>query len=127
MQLENCTKLSYRFTPMRYACFLLAIALCIGSVACRKSAPANIAATVNCRTVTYADVDKHFELESAGAQEKPGEDQITIQKLEILRALIEGEIMLQRAEKLSLIATDADVDAKLNELKVGYTQEEFQK
>jgi peptidyl-prolyl cis-trans isomerase SurA len=112
---------------MRNVCFLLAIAVCIVSLACRKSAPANVAATVNGRPITYADVDKHFQLQSAGAQDQPGEDQITIQKLELLRELIEGEIMLQRAERLSLIATDADVDAKLNELKVGYTQEEFQK
>src|SRR6202142_1024581 len=35
--------------------------------------------------------------------------------------------MLQRAEKLSLLAVDADVDAKFNELKAPYTQEEFQK
>jgi peptidyl-prolyl cis-trans isomerase SurA len=72
-------------------------------------------------------VDKLSQEQSAGAQEKPGEDQLAILKLEIVRLLIEGEIMFQRAEKLSLIATDADIDAKLNELKAGYTQEEFQK
>src|SRR5207247_7552186 len=41
--------------------------------------------------------------------------------------LIDSEIMLQRAEKLGLMAVDADVDTKLNELKAPYTQEEFQK
>jgi peptidyl-prolyl cis-trans isomerase SurA len=35
--------------------------------------------------------------------------------------------MLQRAEKLGLMAVDADVEAKFNELKAPYTQEEFQK
>jgi len=35
--------------------------------------------------------------------------------------------MLQRAEKQGLMATDADVEAKFNELKAPYTQEEFQK
>src|SRR5258708_12452533 len=35
--------------------------------------------------------------------------------------------MLQRAEKLGLMAVDADVETKLNELKAPYTQEEFQK
>jgi peptidyl-prolyl cis-trans isomerase SurA len=34
---------------------------------------------------------------------------------------------LQRAEKLGLMAVDADVEAKFNELKAPYTQEEFQK
>jgi peptidyl-prolyl cis-trans isomerase SurA len=113
---------------MRKFVHLLAIAACAAALAaCRKTTPANIAATVNGRPITYADVDKHYTREFAGAQEQPGEDQVSIQKLEILRALVEGEIMLQRAEKLSLIATDADIDAKLNELRAGYTQEEFQK
>jgi peptidyl-prolyl cis-trans isomerase SurA len=44
-----------------------------------------------------------------------------------LRALIDSEILFQRAEKDSLLASDADVDAKFNELKTPYTQEEFQK
>jgi peptidyl-prolyl cis-trans isomerase SurA len=35
--------------------------------------------------------------------------------------------MLQRAEKEGLVATDADVDARLNELKAPYTKEEFDK
>ena len=115
---------------MRTFLSTLAIALSgLGISACKKSTPANVAATVNGRPITYADVDKHFELQLAGAQDKTGggEDQATIQKLEILRVLIDGEIMLQRAEKASLMATDADIDAKLNELKAGYTQEEFQR
>ena len=45
----------------------------------------------------------------------------------MLRTLIDDEIMLQRAEKQGLMATDADVEAKFNELKAPYTQEEFQK
>src|SRR5260370_31280132 len=35
--------------------------------------------------------------------------------------------MLQRAEKMGLMAVDTDVDAKFTELKAPYTQEEFQK
>jgi peptidyl-prolyl cis-trans isomerase SurA len=114
---------------MRTFFSLLAIAASgLGMAACKKSPPANVAATVNGRPITYADIDKHVQMESAGAQDGAGgEDQAAIQRLEILRALIDGEVMLQRAEKLSLIATDADIDAKLNELKSGYTQEEFQR
>jgi peptidyl-prolyl cis-trans isomerase SurA len=35
--------------------------------------------------------------------------------------------MLQRAEKEGLLASDGDVEAKFNELKAPYTQEQFQK
>lgn len=103
--------------------FVCAIAL----TGCKSAPPANVAATVNSRPITNADVDKHFQLNFADAQSRPADDQMMIQKLEIVRTLIDNEIMLQRAEKLSLMATDADVEAKFNELKSGYTQEEFQK
>ena len=94
---------------------------------CTRSAPANVAATVNGRAITYADLDKQFETQFGGASERSSGDQASIQKLEVLRTLVDNEIMLQRAEKLSLMAVDADVEAKFNELKAPYTQEEFQK
>ncbi|MBI4873727.1 MAG: peptidylprolyl isomerase [Acidobacteria bacterium] len=94
---------------------------------CKRSAPANVAASVNNRAITYAEVDKQYQLQFASAGEKQSDDQVLIQKLEILRSLIDNEIMLQRAEKLGLMAVDADVEAKFNELKAPYTQEEFQK
>jgi peptidyl-prolyl cis-trans isomerase SurA len=97
-------------------------------VGCDRSAPANVAATVNGRAITYAQLDKQFQAQFAGAGGEPSSgDQAQIQKLEVLRTLIDNEIMLQRAEKLSLMASDTDVDAKFNELKAPYTQEEFQK
>ena len=47
------------------------------------------------------------------------------QKLELLGSLINSEIMLQRAEKLGLMAVDADVDTEYNKMKAPYTKEEF--
>src|SRR5450631_2018699 len=94
---------------------------------CDRSAPANVAATVNGRAISYADLDKQFESQFGGPGERSSGDQALIQKLEVLRTLIDNEIMLQRAEKLGLMAVDADVEAKFNELKAPYTQEEFQK
>jgi peptidyl-prolyl cis-trans isomerase SurA len=96
-------------------------------VGCNRPAPANVAAAVNGRAITYAELDKQFESQFGGGSERSSGDQAMIQKLEVLRTLVDNEIMLQRAEKLSLMAVDADVDAKFNELKAPYTQEEFQK
>lgn len=95
--------------------------------ACNRSAPANVAATVNGRPITYADLEKQFQSSFATPNPSESDDQVEIQKLEVLRTLVDGEIMLQRAEKQGLMATDADVEAKFNELKAPYTQEEFQK
>jgi len=82
---------------------------------------------VNGRAITYAELDKQFDSQFGGAGERSSGDQALIQKLEVLRTLVDNEIMLQRAEKLGLMAVDADVEAKFNELKAPYTQEEFQK
>ena len=94
---------------------------------CKKSVPDNVAAMVNNRPVTYADLDKQFQLQFSGTGERQNDDQAMSQKLEVLRTLIDNEIMLQRAEKQSLMAVDADVEAKFNELKAPYTQEEFRR
>ena len=45
--------------------------------------------------------------------------------MSILRELIENEILMQRAEKLGLLATDEEVDGKLSEIRAPYTKEEF--
>lgn len=110
-----------------FAFFSAALVCAVALSGCKTSVPDNVAASVNSRPITHADIDKQFQLTFADAQSRPADDQMTIQKMEILRSLIDNEIMLQRAEKLSLMATEADVEAKFNELKSGYTQEEFQK
>jgi len=94
---------------------------------CRTSPPANTAAEVNSRPITYADLDKQYKLQFPNPSSESSEDQAAIQKLEVLRSMVDNEIMLQRAEKLSLVALDSDVEAKFNDLKAPYTQEEFQK
>ncbi len=102
---------------------LLAVCAC----GCKHAVSDNVAATVNGRIITYADLDKQYQAQFMSSSEKPSSDQMEIQKLEVLRTLVDNEIMLQRAEKLGLMATDADVESRFAELKAPYTQEEFQK
>jgi peptidyl-prolyl cis-trans isomerase SurA len=94
---------------------------------CRNAASPDVAATVNGRPIYYADVDKTYKTQFPGRAEGESEDQVQLRRLEILRSLIDNELMLQRAEKSGLVATDADVDARLNELKAPHTKEEFDK
>jgi peptidyl-prolyl cis-trans isomerase SurA len=94
---------------------------------CRKGVPAGVAATVNSHPITYADLEKNYKMQPMANPEGSSEDEIQIQKLDLLSKLIEAEIMLQRAEKLGLLVTDADVEAKFAELKAPYTIEEFNK
>src|SRR6202050_477783 len=112
----------FRFLPATLAA-VTALLLC----GCKRATPDNVAATVNGRTITYAELDKKYQSTFMSSTERPSDDQMMIQKLEVLRTLVDNEIMLQRAEKLGLMATDADVESRFAELKAPYTQEEFQK
>ena len=105
---------------------LLLVAV-VSTAACNRSAPANVAAMVDGRAITYADLEKRFQSEFATPADHASDDQVAIQRLEILRVLVDEEIMVQRAERMGLMAVDADVEAKFTELKAPYTQEEFQK
>ncbi|MEP6962972.1 MAG: peptidylprolyl isomerase [Acidobacteriota bacterium] len=111
--------------------FLLAAAISSSvllSTGCERSAAGNVAATVNGRSITYAELDKQYQVNQFGtAGERPSEDQVMIQRLEILRAMIDNEIMLQRAEREGLLAVDSDVEARFSDMRTPYTGEEFQK
>lgn len=97
------------------------------SIACHRPVSQNVAATVNGRPVSYAELDRALAAQFSNSPMKASSDQETQLRLEALRALIDTEILVQRAEKGGLLASDADVDAKFNELKSPYTQEQFQK
>jgi peptidyl-prolyl cis-trans isomerase SurA len=92
----------------------LLLALATASVvvtSCKKSPPANVAATVNDRAITFTDLEKQFKMQFPAEQgQAENDDQAMINKLEVLRSMIDQEIMMQRAEKNGLLAQQADVD-----------------
>ena len=88
---------------------------------------ADVMAKVNGRKILASEVEKYYRNQTAGAPEQPGAEQADSLRLSILRELIDNEILMQRAEKLGLLATDEEVDKKLNEVKAPYTPEVFEK
>jgi peptidyl-prolyl cis-trans isomerase SurA len=107
-------------TPL--AAILLA-ALC----ACGSQPGGDVMATVDGRKIFRSDVDKYYDNTVASAQQVPTGEQSTALRLNILHQMIEDEILMRRAEKLGLLATDEEVDRKYNEIKAPFTQEEFDK
>lgn len=105
----------------------LALAMVLALASCYKSVSKDVAATVNNRPITYGELDRAIAAQFPNAPLKANPDQNIQLRLETLRALIDNEILLQRAEKEGLLASDADVEAKFNEDKALYTQEQFQK
>src|ERR1700749_1294575 len=80
---------------------------------------------VNGHPILRADLDKVYNAQLANnpQPQTPSTDQADALRLNILKELIVEEIIEQRAVKLGLTATDAEVDAKLTEVKAPYTEE----
>jgi peptidyl-prolyl cis-trans isomerase SurA len=90
-----------------------------------KSVGDDVAATVDGQKIYRADVEKYFQSQTAGSTQPLSDEQATSLRLSILRELIENEILMHRAAKLGLLATDEEVDRKLNEIKSPYSASEF--
>jgi peptidyl-prolyl cis-trans isomerase SurA len=84
-----------------------------------------VMATVDGRKIFRSDVDKYYDNQIASAQQAPTGEQSTTLRLNILHQLIDDEILMRRAEKLGLLATDDEVDRKYNEIKAPFSQQEF--
>ena len=93
---------------------------------CQKGASDGMVAKVNGKSIAQADLDKVYAAQlQNNQQQQPSIEQSNSLKLNILHELIVEEIVEQRAAKLGLTATDAEVDAKLQEMKAPYTEEQF--
>lgn len=104
------------------------VALLAGLSACgHDSGGGDVMASVNGRKIYRSEVDKYYANQTSGSEQQPTGEQAVSLRLSILNELIETEILMRRAEKLGLLATDEEVDRKLNEVKSPYTAEEFNK
>lgn len=92
---------------------------------CNRGHSPDVMATVNGHAIYRADVEKYYTNQLGEAKQQPTKEQAESLRLNILHQLIEDEIVQQRATKMNLLATDDEVNAKLNELKAPYTQEQF--
>ncbi len=100
---------------------------CLALVACNRAPAPDVVAKVNGKIIQRAELDRYYQA-SMGQQQQQGPatpEQTNIAKLDVLRGMIDDEMLQQRAAKLNLVATDEEVDAKLSDLKAPYTQEEF--
>jgi peptidyl-prolyl cis-trans isomerase SurA len=69
----------------------------------------------------------NYKATQGNAPQDPSPEQANIVRLNLLRQLIDDEILEQSAAKLNLSASDEDVNAQLTEFKAPYTEEEFAK
>lgn len=103
------------------------LAATLALAGCSHSHNADVVAKVNGKPILMKDVDMLYQNSLGDNQPKPSVEQADIVRLNIVRQLIDEEIVEQRAAKLNLTATDEEVDEQLNEMKAPFTQEEFNK
>jgi peptidyl-prolyl cis-trans isomerase SurA len=112
---------------VRTISLLLASTLAL-TAGCKKGPQQGVVATVNGHPIFQTDVDKAYtaQLATNPQQQVTTQDQQKSLKLSIIHNLIVEAEAEQRAAKQGLTATDAEVDAKLAEMKAPYTEDQFQ-
>ena len=111
----------------RFAATLSAAALLAALAGCNSQTGGDVMATVDGKKIFRSDVDKVYDNNVASAPQAPTGEQATALRLNILQQMIEDEILMRRAEKLGLLATEEEIDRKYTEIKSPFSQEEFDK
>ncbi|RZU42120.1 SurA N-terminal domain-containing protein [Edaphobacter modestus] len=94
---------------------------------CNHTNNADVMATVNGKAIMKTELDKAYQVQLGDAQQpqKPTREQADSLRLNVLRQLIDEEIVEQRAAKMNLTAANEEVDAKVTEMKAPYTEDQF--
>ena len=104
---------------------LLGVLLLTVVAGCKRAPNPDVWATVNGRPIMKQEVEKYFQNKVSAMPQQPTADEAASLKLDILHGRINEEVMKQRAEKLHLVATDAEVDAQIAKIKAPYTDAQF--
>jgi peptidyl-prolyl cis-trans isomerase SurA len=102
------------------------VLLLLAAIGCgSKPGGDDVVASVDGRKIYRADVEKYYQNQVSGSDRQPSDEQAVSLRLSILQQMIQNEILMRQAEKLGLLATDEEVDRKLNEYKSPFTKEQF--
>jgi peptidyl-prolyl cis-trans isomerase SurA len=111
------------------ASWFLGAMLLGGVVGCNKPTQhaADVWASVNGKEIKKEDVEKYYHTRVNPEGPAPSQEEALSLKLNVLDELINNEILIERAKKLNMEASDGEVEDKFTELKSPYTEDEFQK
>jgi peptidyl-prolyl cis-trans isomerase SurA len=122
---------SFLSARTRWTAFLLLSGALLATVAaCHRAPASDVVATVNGKELLRSDLERQYQIvkiSQGPSPQDPSPEQAGMARLTILRQMIDDEILQQRAAKLTVAASDEDVNAALTEKKLPYTQEEFDK
>jgi peptidyl-prolyl cis-trans isomerase SurA len=115
---------------LRVAVLWPAVAMALGmGTGCKpKTQPSpDVWAVVNGQEIKRDEVDKYYRTRVNPEGQEPSQEEVLSLKLNVLEELINNEILLERAKKLNLEASDGEVEDKFTERKSPYTEDEFQR
>ena len=118
-----------RFTRRLAAALPLAVLLVITFSGCNKQKQhsSDVWAVVNGKEIRQDEVEKYYRTRVNPEGQTPSQEEALSLKLNVLDELINNEILIERAKKLNLEASDGEVEDKFTELKSPYTEDEFQR
>jgi len=106
-----------------------AAVVCGGSCSSLNPEGERLAASVNGERVTFADLERYEAIQllsGRGAERHPSPEQEQLQRLTMLRELVDQRLLLQKADAQGLMAADAEVEAVIDRYRVPYrTPDEF--
>jgi peptidyl-prolyl cis-trans isomerase SurA len=105
---------------------LLVVSLFAGCKQQETHAP-DVWAVVNGAEIKRDEVEKYYKTRINPEAQETSPEEVLSGKLNVVEQLIINEILLERAKKLNLEASDGEVEDKFTQLKSGYTEEEFQR
>ena len=82
---------------------------------------------VNGEQIHRAEAEKYYKSRLNPQAPTPSQEEALSLTLNVLDELINNDILIQRARKLGLEATDGEVEDKFTEFKSPYTEDEFQR
>lgn len=114
---------------MKFRYLVLGTVAVCALTSCKKEMPPgpDVWASVNGKEIMRGDVEKNFRSRLNPDSPAPSHEEALSLKLSILDELINSEILLERANKMNLLASDAEVEDKFTESKSPYTEDEFQR
>ena len=128
-------KATVRNTNFRFVTIAVLAFVILGLTGCPTSnsgngttiGPTESAATVNGKAITMEEVERAVKQQSQGQESKLSPLQLAAARLEVLRSLIEAEVMYQKAEKENAVPTDEEVTTEYNKRRnaTGLSTEQF--
>jgi peptidyl-prolyl cis-trans isomerase SurA len=115
-----------RGCPQASALFLLLTA-CLLSACSHGSGHREVWAEVNGHPIYRDDVEIYYRQRLPNPAAAMSDEQILSLKLNLLDEMIDNELLIEQAMKLSIVVSDAEIDHEVASLRSPYSPEEFQK